>query len=204
MDIEVIKSHLKQDSVLKPIVEKIVLPPLIFQQNVFKELTESIISQQLSVKVAAIITQRLHDVLGTVDPSAEDILRLSTEEKRALGLSYQKAGYMNNIASFWIENSLASASWQSMSDDEILSLLTQIKGVGKWTVEMVLIFSLLRPDVFPYDDLGIKQQMIKLYGIESTGKPLIKDMNEVAERWKPYRSFASRYIWKSKDMVWKD
>lgn len=204
MDIEVIKSHLKQDSVLKPIVEKIVLPPLIFQQNVFKELTESIISQQLSVKVAAIITQRLHDVLGSVDPSPEDILRLSTEEKRALGLSYQKAGYMDNIASFWIENSLASASWQSMPDDEILSLLTQIKGVGKWTVEMVLIFSLLRPDVFPYDDLGIKQQMIKLYGIESTGKPLIKDMNEVAERWKPYRSFASRYIWKSKDMVWKD
>lgn len=204
MDIEVIKGHLKQDSVLQPIVEKIVLPPLIFQQNVFKELTESIISQQLSVKVAAIITQRLHDLLGTVDPSPEDILRLSTEEKRAIGLSYQKAGYMDNIAGFWIENSLASTSWQSMSDDEILSLLTQIKGVGKWTVEMVLIFSLLRPNVFPYDDLGIKQQVIKLYGLESTGKQLIKDMNEVAERWKPYRSFASRYIWKSKDLAWKD
>ena len=204
MDIEVIKGHLKQDSVLQPIVENIVLPPLIVQQNVFKELTESIISQQLSVKVAAIITQRLHDLLGTVDPSPEDILRLSTEEKRAIGLSYQKAGYMDNIAGFWIENSLASTSWQSMSDDEILSLLTQIKGVGKWTVEMVLIFSLLRPNVFPYDDLGIKQQVIKLYGLESTGKQLIKDMNEVAERWKPYRSFASRYIWKSKDLAWKD
>ncbi|HNA94152.1 MAG TPA: DNA-3-methyladenine glycosylase 2 family protein, partial [Saprospiraceae bacterium] len=138
------------------------------------------------------------------DPSPEDILRLSTEEKRAIGLSYQKAGYMDNIAGFWIENSLASTSWQSMSDDEILSLLTQIKGVGKWTVEMVLIFSLLRPNVFPYDDLGIKQQVIKLYGLESTGKQLIKDMNEVAERWKPYRSFASRYIWKSKDLAWKD
>lgn len=200
MDSGKIKDHLKQDAVLKPIVEQIVLPQLHYQENVYKELTESIISQQLSTKVAAIITQRFLDLLNSTHPTPEAVLRLGTEEKRSVGLSYQKVGYIDNIARFWLEHNLMSAEWQELSDQEIMDLLTQIKGVGKWTVEMVLIFSLLRKDVFPHDDLGIRQQMVKLYSLESTGKQLIRDMSEIAEAWKPYRSVASRYLWKSKDL----
>lgn len=194
-----IKSHLQKDPVLKPIVEQIVLPQLYFQDNVFKELTESIISQQLSTKVAATITKRFHLLLGTDYPTPEDVLDKETEEKRSIGLSYQKVGYMDNIARFWLEHNLTSVKWSEVPDEEIMKLLTQIKGVGKWTVEMVLIFSLLRKDIFPYDDLGIRQQMVRLYNLESTGKQLIKDMEEIAESWRPYRSVASRYLWKAKD-----
>ena len=86
-----------------------------------------------------------------------------------------------------------------MSDDDIIHELTQIKGVGKWTVQMILMFRLNRLDVFPIDDLGIRQGMVKMYELEETGKDLIKKLHEIAENWRPYRTIACRYVWKYKD-----
>lgn len=88
-----------------------------------------------------------------------------------------------------------------MSDEEIIEFLSQIKGVGKWTVQMLLMFTLGRPDVFPVDDLGIQQAMIRLYQLNETGKDLKKKMQEIAEPWQPFRTVACRYLWRWKDTV---
>lgn len=194
-----ITDHLVKDTILKPIVERTILPQLVLKENLFKELIESIIYQQLSTKVAAIIASRFYVLLKTDNPSPQEVLSTTVEEKRAVGLSYSKANYIDNIALFWIENSLHEVDWVSKSDEEIVHLLTKIKGVGKWTAEMVLMFSLCRPDVFPHDDLGIKTKMVELYELGSTGKQLIKEMTDIAENWRPYRSTACRYLWKFKD-----
>ena len=194
-----IKSHLVKDIRLKPYVEAIDLPHLSFGDNIFKELIESIISQQLSTKVAQVITKRFHDLVGNDDPTPEMVLALDHEAKRSVGLSNNKASYIHNIAEFWLANNLIYHNWKDMDDEEIISLLTQIKGVGKWTAQMILMFPLERQNVFPYDDLGIKQGMIQLYDLKSTGKELIAEMHDIAEKWSPYRSIACRYIWRAKD-----
>ena len=89
--------------------------------------------------------------------------------------------------------------WSSLSDDVIIKELTQIKGVGKWTVQMILMFTLGRPDVFPIDDLVVRNNMIRLYGVETKGKVMRQTLEEIAAKWSPYRSWGSRYIWKWKD-----
>lgn len=194
-----IKSHLVKDSILKPYVESIELPILTPGKNIFKELIESIISQQLSTKVAAVITQRFHNLVGNDDPTPEMVLVLDHDAKRSVGLSNQKASYIHNIAEYWISNNLHDHDWSNMEDDEILNTLIEIKGVGKWTAQMILMFPLGRLNIFPFDDLGIKQSMMQLYGLNSTGKVLIAEMNEIAEQWSPYRSVACRYLWRAKD-----
>lgn len=194
-----IKDHLVKDPLLKPIIEKVVLPELSISDNVFKELVESIISQQLSTKVASVITDRFHTLHGTKNPNPDLVLEFDHETRRSVGLSNQKAQYIHNIAVFWKENQLENQDWESMSDEEILKLLTQIKGVGNWTVQMILMFALCRTDIFPFDDLGIKQGMMQIYNLNSTGKILISEMHEIAEQWRPYRSVACRYIWRAKD-----
>ncbi len=195
----IINKHLSKDSVLESLINYIQLPQIIIHQNLFRELTESIIYQQLSVKVAAVIAQRFYDLLKTNDPGPNDILAVDLEDKRSIGLSYQKANYIENIARFWIEHSLHDVDWSSKTDEEIIELLTQIKGVGQWTVEMVLMFHLGREDIFPVNDHGIRTQMTSLYGLSTSGKQLTQELMTIAESWKPYRTAACRYIWKSKD-----
>ena len=91
-------------------------------------------------------------------------------------------------------------NWDNYSDDEIIDELTKIKGVGKWTVEMILMFSLHRPDVLPLDDLIIRNSMISFYNITSEKKQQVLDLTQIAEKWRPYRSYACRYLWASKDL----
>ena len=108
---------------------------------------------------------------------------------------------MQNIASFWIEHKLHNQDWNELSDQEILDLLTQIKGVGEWTVQMILMFSLEREDILPVGDLIIKQSMVKHYGIKAEKKKeLYTKMYVVAEPWIPYRTIACRYLWRAKDL----
>ena len=120
---------------------------------------------------------------------------------RAVGLSRQKAAYVKNVADFFIEHNLMDKDWTKESDEAILSLLTQIKGVGQWTVEMILMFTLHRPDILPLDDLVIRNSMIGLYGVEAKGRALKKRLLEIAEPWRPYRTWASRYLWQYKDTI---
>jgi DNA-3-methyladenine glycosylase II len=131
------------------------------------------------------------------------VLELPIEQMRAVGLSNQKASYLKNVAQFFRDNDLENKDWSNLSDEEIITYLTQIKGVGRWTVQMILMFTLARLDVFPVLDLGIQQGMKRLYSLEQEGKDLHKTMHEIAEHWRPFRSVASRYIWKWKDLKLK-
>jgi len=191
--------HLKKDALMKEVLKT--TPTLTFapNKNLYHSLIRAIVSQQLSVKAAATIYQRFLNLFPGNDPAAEVVLRLEDEQLRSCGLSYQKAGYLKNIAQFSIINGLEYRKLYRKSDEDLITHLTQIKGVGKWTVEMILMFSLNRSDVFPVDDLGIQNAMKKLYGLEGKGKHLHKQMIQIAEQWRPYRTIASRHLWKWKD-----
>lgn len=192
--------HLSKDPLLKDVITTVVLPETQKSEEVYNSLLRSIVSQQLSVKAAATIYQRFLNSFIDQNPSPKILLTKSLEELRAVGLSKQKAGYMQNIAHFAQQNNFDKIDWKTYSDDEIIQLLTQIKGVGTWTVQMMLMFTLKRTDVFPSADLGIQQAMQKLYGIEGKGKTLINKMNELAKPWQPYRTIACQYLWKWKDL----
>ena len=142
-----ILQHLSKDPLLKKAIAAVELPEYKPETTVYGSLLRSIISQQLSVKAAATIYGRFVDLFETKTPNPNLILGKSVEELRAVGLSKQKAGYMQNIATFAQQNKLEEMDWDTYSDEEIIKFLTQIKGVGVWTVQMILMFTLERPDV---------------------------------------------------------
>ena len=193
--------HLSKDKKLAEIIPLITLPEIDTHNDIYLDLLDSIVSQQLSVKVATVIFNRFLNLFDDLSPTPQKILDLDIEAMRGCGLSYQKAGYIKNIAQYWIDHHELNRDWLSMSDEDIIKELSSIKGVGKWTVQMILMFRLNRLDVFPIDDLGIRQGMTHLYKIESTGKEAMREMTEIAENWKPYRSTACRYVWRWKDTV---
>ena len=139
--------HLSQDKKFKKILElqqPFVLQPL---KKVYLHLCSSIISQQLSTKVAKVIFQRFLDLFGKKEPTAKEILEIPVEKFRSIGFSNAKAGYVHNVCKFFVEHNLTDARLYKMSNEEVIELLTQIKGVGRWTVEMILMFTLAREDV---------------------------------------------------------
>jgi DNA-3-methyladenine glycosylase II len=192
-------AFLEKDQLLGPIIPTIAMPDFNPSFDVYADLIESIVSQQLSVKAAATIYKRLLDKMPNGYPHPEYIQELTMEEMRAVGLSGQKSQYIKNVATFAQERDLLSHEWAAMTDEEVLAMLTTIKGVGVWTVQMVLMFTLDRPDVFSEGDLGIQHAMVKLFGLEMKSKTLKKDMVELSERWKPYRTYACRILWRYKD-----
>lgn len=196
---EKILQHLSKDPLLKKAIEAVDLPEYKAETTVYGSLLRSIISQQLSVKAAATIYGRFVDLFETKTPNPSLILEKSVEDLRAVGLSKQKAGYMQNIATFAQENDLEKVDWNTYTDEEIIKFLTQIKGVGVWTVQMILMFTLERPDVLPTADLGIQQAIQQLYSVEVKGKALISKMKEIAAPWSPYQTTACLYLWRWKD-----
>lgn len=194
-----ILSHLSKDAKLAILIENCEI--IIHKKpiSVFDDLIRSIVSQQLSTGAAKTIYGRFIDSIDTLRNVSEQILKKNTEELRSYGLSYQKASYIQNVARHFDEHQLHSVDWDSWSDEEIIRELTKIKGVGKWTVEMILMFSLYREDVLPLDDLIIRNNMIAMYDVKSEKKQLISDLLDVAEPWRPYRTFACRYLWAAKD-----
>jgi DNA-3-methyladenine glycosylase II len=162
-------------------------------KRLMEELIESIISQQLSVKAADTIYNRF---LRLFEPKkslrAEQILRISDEKLRQAGMSYSKAGYIKNIAQAFKDKTIEIEKIRKMNDNEVITELTKIKGVGKWTAEMILIFTLNREDVFSLGDAGLKRAIKNLYGITDEKKIL-----KLSETWKPKRSFACWYLWRS-------
>ncbi len=166
------------------------------ERDIFCGLVEAIVSQQLSTRAAATIYGRLRALLPNgAAPTPETLLPLSDEALRGVGLSRQKLGYMRDLSQKMLDGSINTAGLQAMSDDEIVAELTKIKGIGRWTVEMLLIFRLTRPDVFPAGDLGIVKAVQKAYNLRKT--PDVKRLTTIAERWRPYRSVASWYLWAS-------
>ena len=192
--------YLKKDKILYRAIQQyqVVVRPE-YSIDVYFSLLESIVSQQLSTKVARIIFNRFTDLFVDGYPKAADVLNTEHEVLRGIGLSNNKANYVKNVAEFSLANSVDYDFLDAMTDDDIISYLTQIKGVGKWTVQMILMFPMDRPNVFPVDDLGIQKGMKKLYGLASEKKALKIELQEIAKNWHPYKSLASKYIWKIVD-----
>lgn len=199
MELEAARLHLKKDARLKPLIDSIEISAVEASRDLYYDLVLSIVYQQLSGKVAKAIFTRFCALFPDEYPHPELVVQLEMPVLRSAGLSGQKATYIQNIARFALEHDLELQVWNKMSDEDILQLLTQIKGVGVWTTQMILMFSLNRPDIFPTDDLGIQQAIRKLYQLEETGKPLKLKMLEIAENWRPYRTAACRYLWKYLD-----
>lgn len=193
-------THLSKDKKLKKIID--LQEPYVQakQKNVHLHLCNSIMSQQLSTKVAAVFHQRFLNLYGGKNPTAAQISVTPFETLRGIGLSNAKANYVLNVSRFFIEENITDARLHKMSNEELIKYLTQIKGVGQWTVEMILMFTLGREDVFAVDDLGIQQAICKLYKIDATDKKAMKEkMLSISKKWSPYRTYACRYLWGWKD-----
>lgn len=165
--------------------------------DVYLDLLNSIVSQQLSTKVAKVIWNRFLDLFPDAYPHANQVLAFDISKLRSVGLSNSKANYIQNVALFSQEKAMDFDHLNKFSDEEIIAKLTQIKGVGKWTVQMILMFSMDRPNVFPVDDLGIQTNMKKWYGIDLEKKELKIKLLQISEQWAPYKTLASKYIWQS-------
>jgi DNA-3-methyladenine glycosylase II len=189
---------MNSDPVMRGLASRITLPEIEPSADVFKDIVRSIIAQQLSTKAAATIFSRFMDLAKDEHSLAHFILQCEPQILRNTGISVQKCTYIQEAASYFIQHGLADVNWQTWEDEAIIETLTKIKGVGVWTVQMLLIFSLNRSDVFPPDDLAIQQQMAKLYTLDTEGKSLKKEMSAIAQSWRPHRSVATRLLWASR------
>lgn len=192
---------LTSDPVLAPIIGTIELEPIEPDPDVYARLLRAIIFQQLSGKAATTIHGRFIQLFPNHYPEAARLVQMKVEELRSVGLSRQKATYVQAVAHFFVEQQLAEANWESYSDEDLITLLTQIKGVGEWTVQMILLGALARPDVWPTKDLAIQQAIQALYQLDARGRKLEQRMIEIAEAWRPHRSLVARYLWNWRDTV---
>lgn len=193
------KKHLQKDKRLAPIL-KGQTHVLTLQKNIPIRLMSSIISQQLSTKVAAILFERFLSLFPAKKPTIQKVLDTPEETLRGIGISYSKINYIYAVANFCQVHKITDKKLNQLSNEEIIDLLTQIKGVGKWTAEMLLMFSLGREDVFAVDDLGIQQAMTKLYQLDPANKKELKaNMLALAEAWSPFKTYACLHLWRWKD-----
>lgn len=192
--------HLRKDKKLSRILENVEALELVPKKNICLSLCSSIMSQQLSVKVAQVLYNRFIELLGSNDPQPQQITDLTYDQLRGIGLSNAKVTYVQNVARFAVEKGMDHSVIDKMENEEVINYLTEIKGVGRWTVEMLLMFTLARPDVFAIDDFGIQQAMIKLYKIDPENKKEMKQkMLKISSKWSPYRTYACLHLWRWKD-----
>ena len=192
------ESHLKRaDPVMARIVRAVGRAPLrVNRTPAFAALLESIVYQQITGKAAAAIHARLCKALGRRCPRPQDVLAASEATLRAAGLSSVKVKYMRDLA----ERASAGLPLRALSrlqDEQVIEALVQVKGIGRWTAEMFLMFRLLRPDVLPVGDYGIRKAMQRAYRLRALPKPAV--MQRIAEPWRPYRSVACWYLWRTLD-----
>ena len=193
-------AHLSKDKKLKKLIDSGQVFTLEQKKAVYLHLCGSIMSQQLSTKVADVIWNRFLALYEKKGPSPEQILATPHETLRSIGLSNAKASYIQNVARFALEQGMEWQQLKKMDNEAVIVHLTQIKGVGRWTTEMLLMFALGREDVFAVDDLGIQQAMINLYKLDSADKKKLReDMLRISAKWSPYRSYACLHLWRWKD-----
>ena len=193
-------AHLSKDRKLKKLIDEQGEIKLRRRKNIPLRLCASIMSQQLSVKVAEVIYKRFLNLYGKTEPTPQEIFNTPNETLRAIGLSNSKVNYVKNVAQFAMENGMDEKKLSKMTDEEVIEYLTPIKGVGRWTVEMLLIFTLGREDVFAVDDLGIQNGMIKHFRVDDSNRKKFKeDMLRKSRKWSPYRSFVCLHLWGWKD-----
>jgi DNA-3-methyladenine glycosylase II len=187
----------RSDPVLGGIIRSLPRVALVRRGEPFFTLARSIVGQQISVKAAQSVWERLLAIVPSMLP--EEVLPLDAVELRACGLSERKAEYLHGLASRFSEGTLRVADWSSMDDEAVIDDLITVRGIGRWTAEMFLIFNLLRPDVLPLDDLGL-QKAIRLNYFNGR-KVSESRMRKAARLWSPWRSVATWYLWRSLDPV---
>lgn len=192
-------NHFKKvDARLASLIKNISLPQLKTPKNYFRFLVEAIISQQLSLKAADSITTRFKKIFfGKSFPTAAEILKTSEEKMRGAGLSRAKITYIKDLSAKIMGKEISLRRLKSLDDEDIIEYLTRVKGIGRWTAEMFLIFALGREDVFSYGDLGLHNALKKLYTWKR--EPNRRHLEKLVNAWSPYKSYAARYLWKSLD-----
>lgn len=190
-------AHLKKsDPKLKVVIEGVKLKELAATRGPFEALVEAIVSQQLSVKAADTIFTRFAALTpGRKFPAPREILAMPAAKMRTCGLSRMKVSFIKDLARKTVDGTLDFKRMEAMSDAEVVEHLVKVNGIGQWTAEMFLIFSLGRDDVFSYGDLGLRKALQKIYKMKDVPTPA--QAEKITAKWKPYRSLGSRYLWAS-------
>ncbi len=199
MNFEEAREYLKkQDPVLAKIIDKV--PPFKWHksENYFLDLVESIISQQLSIKAADTIFKRFIALFPDNKVTPENVLTIDIASLRNVGISHQKSIYIKDLAKKTLESAIVFEKFDNMTDEEIIEELTKIKGIGRWTAEMFLMFSMGRQDIFSYGDLGLRRAIQDLYKLDH--EPTLKEAENLSNKWKPFRTIACRYLWISREL----
>ena len=186
---------MRKDRVLRRLLPKFPCAAMETRGDPFVTLARSVVGQQISVKAAQSVWTRFSGLMKTVKPA--QVLKLSTEDMRGAGLSARKVEYLQDLATYFQTGKVSVKQWHLMEDEAIITELVAIRGIGRWTAEMFLMFYLLRPDVLPLDDVGLLNGISKLY---FSGEPVSRsEVRDLARAWEPYRSVATWYIWRSLD-----
>ena len=187
----------KKDKRLGKIIESYPKDFLFSKSDPFMTLARSIVGQQISVKAAQSVWDRLEIKIVKVNPL--NIKKIHSNSLKSVGLSRQKVLYLKNLSEAFIKDKIKIKLWSKMSDQDVIQDLIQIKGIGRWTAEMFLIFNLCRADIFPLDDIGMIKGLCKIYNLNY---PINKDkVLKIGNKWKPYRSVATWYLWRSLDPI---
>ena len=198
LDVKLAVKYLSRDNDLKTLIDHFGVITLKRRRNYFKSLLRSIIHQQLSSKAAGTIENRFLELYnGSRYPSPEEVLKTPAEVIQNVGISRMKTEYIRGLAKIIDDGDIRLEKLKELSNDEVGTVLKQVRGIGQWTVDMFLIFSLNRPDVFPLNDLGIQKGLMLFLG---RAKYLNREsMLSYSEKWKPYRTLVSLYLWKIVD-----
>ena len=198
LNIEAGLYSLKKEEIMRVLIKNFGSPVFNPNKDYFQSLLRSIVFQQLSGKAANTIYGRLINLIpkhATLSP--EEVLKMDKDDMRGAGLSFQKISYVKNLSKFFGDNTFHKKDVERMTDEEISIELTQIKGIGQWTVDMFLMFTLNRPDIMPYTDLGIQKGFKQIFNMDNL--PSKKEMETHSKKWKPYRTLACWYLWRVVD-----
>ncbi len=187
----------REDNVMAALVKRYRGMTLVSRGDAFGTLARSIVGQQISVKAADAVWARFTAAVGTVAPA--DVLAVGAGGLEGCGLSMRKREYLLDLARHFSQGTIHAAKWQGMDDEAIIAELTAVRGIGRWTAEMFLMFNLMRPDVYPVDDLGLQKAVcLHYFGGEKQAR---RSVAEIGERWRPWRTVATWYLWRSLDPV---
>lgn len=199
-DAETARRHIaKRDPVMRAIVKAVGPYTIEVRGQPYESLMRAILYQQLSGTAAGAIERRFLGLFGGRIPKPPELEAVSDEDLRGTGVSRQKAGYLRSLAEHFERGHLTDRQIMRLSDDEVIEAVTAIKGIGRWTADMLLLFCLGRPDVLPVGDLGVRSSMKAAYGLDELPTPA--EMEAIAEPWRPYRSAGTWYLWRRGDIV---
>ena len=198
MDIEAGLNLLKTDKKMRVLINEFGRPDYNLKHDYFQSLLRSIVFQQLSGKAAQTIYERFVNLIPkNSNLCPNEVLKLDKDEMRKAGLSFQKINYVHNLSDYFENNSFQKKDVERMTDEKIIKELIQIKGIGQWTIDMFLMFTLNRPDILPYKDLGIQKGIMKILNMKN--HPTKKEMENCSSKWRPYRTIACWYLWRVAD-----